>query len=126
MRHQTAARKDDRWVRGFMHDGRLVVWLLLAVLALALALEIGIVQRSRSLDRHFAPVPASTLLTATPPPLFSVRTSPRQVQRVRNEVVYRHHVGRPLRADAAFEVATTVAHLRPDRPETTPSAPPPD
>jgi RsiW-degrading membrane proteinase PrsW (M82 family) len=112
-------------LRSFLLDGALVPWLLLAGTLVALLLEIAIVRRSRDIDHLFAPVGVQTLLTAAPPPLFSVRTSPRQVQRVRNEIVYRHHVGRPLRPDAAHDLGIVVTNLAHPAPATaTTDAPP--
>jgi RsiW-degrading membrane proteinase PrsW (M82 family) len=98
-------------LRSFLLDGTLVPWLLLVGLVVALVIEIDIVRRSRRIDHVFAPVPLQALLTTAPPPPFSVRTSPRQLQRARNEAVFRHHVRRPLRPEAAFDLGILEANL---------------
>lgn len=101
--------------RSMLQDGWLPVWALAAGIALVLVVEIQVVARSRAADHLFAPMSPAALLTARPPAPFSARTSPRQVQRTRNEAVFRHHVGKPLRDTIVVELALgTVAMIGPE------------
>jgi RsiW-degrading membrane proteinase PrsW (M82 family) len=102
-------------MRSLVLDGTLTPWLLLAGLAVAVVLETGIVSRSRQADHLFQPATVGELLTSVPPPPFSVQTSPRQLQRLRNDAVFRRHAGKEVRIDAAFEIGSAVVALERDR-----------
>lgn len=101
-------------MRSLLLGGRMPSILLLAGMVLALGLELGIVSRSQVGDHLYAPASAQALLTTAPPPVFSVRASPRQFQRARNAVVFRWHLGREVGPAALLEVATTNAAMNQD------------
>ena len=108
--------------RSMLQGGWLPVWVLAAGIALVLVVEIQVVSRSRHADHLFAPMSPAAMLTARPPAPFSARTSPRQIQRTRNEAVFRHHLGRPARDSIVVEMAMGHAAMV----EPTPPADPPD
>lgn len=105
--------------RSMLQDGWLTAWVLAAGIAWVLVVEIQVVARSRAIDHRYAPMTPTALLTTRPPALFSVHTSPRQVQRTRNEAVFRHHKGRAPRDTIMVELARATAALPQTEPQPT-------
>ena len=97
--------------RSMLQDGWLTAWVLAAGIAWVLAVEIQVVSRSRAIDHRWAPMAPTALLTTAPPAPFSIHTSPRQVQRTRNEAVFRHHQGKAPRDTIMVELALATVAL---------------
>lgn len=98
-------------MRSALLGGRLTILLIVVTLVVAIMLESRIVSDSGRGDHLFAPVSVRELLSARLPPAFGAATSARQLQRFRNDAVYRRHVGKQVRLTAATEVAAIEAVL---------------
>lgn len=99
-------------MRDALQDGRLAVMLLFVGVALTLALDNGVVRRSRQGDHLFQPRRFSELVTAPAPMWCSTETSPRQFQRARNSVVFRAYGGIPPTAKDAVSLAEIEESLK--------------